>query len=69
MAVKSGTVELAPAGLKLTAVSGSIGRSTISNADTQFSYSGPFRIESGTGKVTVALDELYPWLRSLDGVK
>jgi len=56
-------------GLKLTAVNGSIGRSTVSDANTQFSYSGPFRIDSGTGNVTVALDELYPWLRSLDGLK
>ncbi|HYL18734.1 MAG TPA: AsmA-like C-terminal domain-containing protein, partial [Burkholderiales bacterium] len=69
MAVKSGTVELEPGGLKLTAVNGSIGRSTVSDANTQFSYSGPFRIDSGAGKVTVALDELYPWLRSLGGLR
>ena len=69
MAVKSGNIELESAGLALTAVNGSIGRSTVSDANTRFSYSGPFRIDSGAGKVTVALDELYPWLRSLDGLK
>jgi len=69
MAVKSGSIEIKPDGLKLTAVNGSIGRSIVSDANTQFSYSGPFRIDSGAGKVTVALDELYPWLHSLDGLK
>jgi hypothetical protein len=68
MSVKAGQVDLFAGGLKLSGVRGSVGASAVSEAAAEFSYSGPFRIVSASGKATPVLAEIYPWLRSREGL-
>ncbi len=68
MSVNAGQVDLFAGGLKLSGVRGSVGASAVSEAAAEFSYSGPFRIVSASGKATPVLAEIYPWLRSQEGL-
>ena len=68
MSVNAGQVDLFAGGLRLSGVRGSVGASAVSEAAAEFSYSGPFRIVSASGKATPVLTEIYPWLRSREGL-
>jgi hypothetical protein len=68
MSVKAGEVELFAGGLKLNGVRGSVGGSAVSEAAAEFSYAESFRIVSASGKATPVLAEIYPWLRSREGL-
>lgn len=68
LAVKEGKIAFSADRLGFSGARGSVGASTIADAAAEFSYSGPFRIDRASGQVTAAFDEIYPWLRSLEGL-
>ena len=68
MGLKEGRVSFSADQLSFSGVRGTIGGSAIAEAAAQLSISGPFRIDRASGDIAPAVGELYPWLRSQEGL-
>jgi hypothetical protein len=71
VSVAGGAVHADSKRLRLTGLSGAVGKSTFSGATAQIELRKPARISSASGRVMLELDQWFPWLQAkvpLDGV-
>ena len=55
---------ISPMHVSISGLQGTIGRSSVADLGATFALEPELRIESGSGHATLALEEIYPWLRS-----
>ena len=58
-----------PKRLTVAGTSGAVGQSTFNQVGANLAIDGPMRIEAAQGNATLALAELYQWLRAQKGLE
>jgi hypothetical protein len=69
IAVTSGEVSYAPDALRVRGLSATVGRSRVTGASAEFALAAPGTVRAASGEAVLELDELYPWLASLDRLR
>jgi len=69
LAVSTGHVRYAREALRVRDLSATVGRSRMTGVSADLAMTEPPRVRAGSGQAVLELDELYPWLVSLDRLK
>ena len=68
VATDRGELHLSANGIRLQGLSGSLGRTQFRDMNLELALESKTAIKSASGDAHLALDELFPWLRSLDAL-
>ena len=69
LALSAGEARYTPDALRVRGLSGTLGRSRVSGVSAELLHTTPITVRAASGEAVLALDELYPWLASLDGLR
>ena len=69
LAVSSGEVRYAPDALRVRGLSATVGRSRLTGAAADLARDAQGTVGAASGEAVLELDELYPWLASLDRLR
>lgn len=69
LAVTRGELRYAGDRLRARGLDGTVGRSSVQGAAAELSFGAEPSVHAASGDAVIVLDELYPWLASLEGLR
>jgi hypothetical protein len=69
LALSAGEVHYTPEALRVRGLSGAVGRSRLNGISAELALAAPGSVRAASGEVVLEMDELYPWLASLDRLR